>query len=68
MQGGTLVDVHGWVRIDEAERAEGARVGKPREKFVRVADMRDCLPAAATTGTMKAFETGPATKPSAVGM
>ena len=66
MKGGNLVDVPGWGSINEAERAEG--VGKPREKFVRVAAMLDCLHAAVPTGTRKALETGPATRSSVVGM
>ncbi len=43
LPGGAVVDAQGWAQIDEAERAEGIRAGKPREKFVRVADMLDCL-------------------------
>lgn len=38
-RGAEVVDAEGWRRIDAAERAAGAAVGKPREKFIRVDDM-----------------------------
>ena len=38
-RGVDVVDAEGWRRIDAAERAAGAVVGKPREKFIRVDDM-----------------------------
>lgn len=38
-RGAEVVDAEGWRRIDAAERAAGAAVGKPREKFIRVGDM-----------------------------
>ncbi|MEU6561664.1 4Fe-4S binding protein [Nocardia nova] len=34
-----LVDRDGWTAIDAAEKANGARAGRPREKFTRVADL-----------------------------
>lgn len=37
---GEAVDWDGWLRIDAEERERGARVGKPREKVVEVAEMR----------------------------
>ena len=43
LTGGAVVDAQGWAQIDTAERTEGVRAGKPREKFVRVADMLGCL-------------------------
>jgi ferredoxin--NADP+ reductase len=62
-----VVDVEGWTKIDEAERANGIRVGKPREKYVRVNEMLDCLDLAGVTGTRKAFGTGTATEHPRVG-
>ena len=64
---GAVVNAQGWAHIDEAERAKGIRAGKPREKFVRVADMLDCLGNAASTGTSKPFGTGPAMEASVAG-
>jgi ferredoxin/flavodoxin---NADP+ reductase len=65
-----VVDVEGWTRVDEAERFAGARAGKPREKFVRVAAMLACLDdvGSSATGARKAFGTGPATERQVVGM
>ena len=37
--GAEPVDWRGWLAIDAAERAEGAQQGRPRVKFVNVADM-----------------------------
>ena len=34
-----IVSYRDWASIDAAERRRGAQLGKPREKFVRVADM-----------------------------
>ena len=59
---GAIVDVAGWHSIDAAERERGKTTGKPREKFVRVAEMLHCLPTEVEpephlfTGARKAFE------------
>ena len=57
-----VVNAEGWARLDAAERSEGARLSKPREKFVHVATMLDHLRAGSTSpaGTKEASETGPA--------
>ena len=34
-----IVSYRDWVAIDAAEKRRGAPLGKPREKFVSVADM-----------------------------
>jgi ferredoxin--NADP+ reductase len=36
---GRIVDFNDWAKIDAAEVARGARVGKPREKFTSIAQM-----------------------------
>lgn len=38
-----VVNLEDWKKIDAAEIANGAKVGKPREKFVRVEDMLKVL-------------------------
>jgi hypothetical protein len=38
-RGVVVVDCEGWRRIDAAERAAGAAVGKPREKLVDLEEM-----------------------------
>ena len=35
------IDWNGWQRIDQAEKARGKALGKPREKFGRVQEMRE---------------------------
>jgi NADPH-dependent glutamate synthase beta subunit-like oxidoreductase len=37
-----VVSFEGWLRIDAAEVARGAALGKPREKLVDVAEMLAC--------------------------
>ncbi len=37
-----VVSFEGWLRIDAAEVARGAVLGKPREKLVDVAEMLAC--------------------------
>jgi ferredoxin--NADP+ reductase len=33
------VSFHDWETIDQAEKARGAPLGKPREKFTRISEM-----------------------------
>ena len=44
-RGVVVVDKEGWRRIDAKERERGAEAGKPREKFVDVAEMLDAAAA-----------------------
>jgi len=38
-RGVRVVDIHGWRKIDAAEVAAGAAIGKPRERFTRIPEM-----------------------------
>jgi ferredoxin--NADP+ reductase len=42
-EGANVVTLQDWLGIDMVERARGQPVGKPREKFTRVAEMLDIV-------------------------